>query len=102
MISLLHNSEVYPALCEMRKYRNSKNALTAIPGVGPSIARDLMNIGISVVADLKDKDAETLYDLSNKYYGVVQDKCLLYVFRCAVYFANGGNDPEKLKWWNWK
>jgi len=28
---------------------------------------------------------------------------LLYVFRCAVYFAENKNpDPEKLKWWNWK
>jgi hypothetical protein len=32
----------------------------------------------------------------------VQDKCLLYEFRCAVYFAEGGRDQEKLKWWNWK
>ncbi|NMB56563.1 pathogenicity locus, partial [Candidatus Beckwithbacteria bacterium] len=31
-----------------------------------------------------------------------QDRCLLYVFRCAVYYAKGGRDPEKLKWWNWK
>jgi len=27
---------------------------------------------------------------------------LLYVFRCAVYFADGGRSPEELKWWNWK
>jgi Pathogenicity locus len=30
------------------------------------------------------------------------DRCVLYVFRCAVYFAsNEAHDPELLKWWNW-
>ncbi|WP_177734368.1 MULTISPECIES: helix-hairpin-helix domain-containing protein [Flavobacterium] len=33
------------------------------------------------------------------------ERCLLYVFRCAVYFAEtpmNRQDSEKLKWWNWK
>jgi hypothetical protein len=31
------------------------------------------------------------------------DRCVLYVFRCAVYFASEAeHDPELLKWWNWK
>ena len=79
--------------------------LMEIPGVGNSIADDLWNIGIASVSDLKGKDPEILYDLSNQYAGAVQDRCLLYVFRCAVYYANTDkkkHDPEKLKWWNWK
>lgn len=85
----------------MRK--TSQNDLLKIPGVGPSIAQDLNNIGINCIADLKDKDPEKLYALSNEFEKTVQDRCLLYVFRCAVYFANHNNpDPEKLKWWNWK
>jgi hypothetical protein len=79
--------------------------LMTIPGVGKSIANDLWRIGIKKVDDLKDKQPEELYDLSNQVAGVVQDRCLLYTFRCAVYFANTANkkqDPEKLKWWNWK
>lgn len=79
--------------------------LAEIPGVGNSIAHDLWNIGITSVDDLKGKDPETLYDLSNQYAGAVQDRCLLYVFRCAVYYASTEkkkHDPEKLKWWNWK
>jgi len=35
----------------------------------------------------------------------VQDRCILYVFRCAVYFAEtpaNEQNSEKLKWWNWK
>ena len=79
--------------------------LTTIPGVGKSIAGDLIQIGIKCVADLKGKDPERLYDDSNKAAGCVQDRCLLYVFRCAVYFAKTPvhkQDTEKLKWWNWK
>jgi len=76
-----------------------------IPGVGRSIAQDLFNIGIKEVDQLKGKDPEQLYQLSNEFAGIVQDRCLLYVFRCAVYFANTKGqkqDERKLKWWNWK
>ena len=79
--------------------------LCQIPGVGKSLATDLWNIGISSVFQLKNKDPETLYKLSNDYAGVVQDRCILYAFRCAVYFANTEkekHESEKLKWWNWK
>ncbi len=77
--------------------------LMQIPGVGKSIAIDLLNIGITSVDDLKGKDPEKLYAKSNKFAGAVQDRCLLYVFRCAVYYAeNTKHVPEKLKWWNWK
>jgi nucleotidyltransferase/DNA polymerase involved in DNA repair len=79
-----------------------KNPLEVIPGIGHSIATDLNNIGIFRVEDLVDKDPQELYDRSNTFAGVVQDRCLLYTFRCAVYFACGGRDPVKLKWWNWK
>lgn len=80
-------------------------ALTIIPGVGKSIATDLYNIGITNIDDLKGKDPEGLYNKSNLFAGCIQDRCLLYVFRCAVYFAEtpiGRQDSEKLKWWNWK
>jgi hypothetical protein len=76
-----------------------------IPSIGKSIANDLWNIGITGVSALKDKDTEVLFDLSNKLVGVNQDRCLLYSFRCAVYYAETevqNRDPELLKWWNWK
>lgn len=78
-----------------------KDELQIIPGIGKSIAEDLRNIGIRKVTDLKGKNPEKLFDKSNKFAGVVQDRCLLYTFRCAVYFAEGGRNKEKLKWWNW-
>jgi hypothetical protein len=79
--------------------------LTQIPGVGKSIATDLWNIGITSLSDLKGKDPELLYELSNRYAGTKQDRCLLYVFRCAIYYADTPkvkHEVEKLKWWNWK
>jgi predicted RecB family nuclease len=80
-------------------------SLTHIPGVGTSIANDLRNIGIQTIDDLKGTDPEQLYELSNQYAGKIQDRCLLYVLRCAVYFAETREqiqDPEKLNWWYWK
>lgn len=79
--------------------------LTTIPGIGKSIAEDLYHIGIRHVHDLRGKDPEQLYEASNQFVGCIQDRCLLYVFRCAVYFAETPLDiqeKEKLKWWNWK
>ncbi len=79
--------------------------LRQIPGVGISIATDLWNIGIRQVSDLQGIKPDYLYAESNKFAGIVQDRCLLYVFRCAVYFAETpetDREPEKLKWWNWK
>jgi len=87
----------------MTTKEKSIHDLMQIPGVGKSIANDLFNIGINNVAGLKNKNPEKLYEKSNRFAGVVQDRCLLYVFRCAVYFAGHKKpDPEKLKWWNWK
>jgi len=80
-------------------------ALREIPGVGKSIAEDLWNIGIRKVEDLKGRDPMELYDRSNREAGCVQDRCLLYVFRCAVYYASthpGDREDALLQWWNWK
>jgi hypothetical protein len=84
---------------------NPLKELIKIPGVGKSIAQDLLDIGIRKISDLKGQNPEELYFLSNKMAGVKQDRCLLYVFRCAVYFAETDpvhQEPDKLKWWNWK
>lgn len=79
--------------------------LQIIPGVGKSIAHNLVDLGINQVEDLRGRLPEDLYDQSNRHAGVVQDRCLLYVFRSAVYFAETPaeeREKEKLKWWNWK
>jgi len=71
--------------------------------VGNSIASDFEKIGISKISDLKDKNPEELYSQICAAQGCQIDRCVLYVCRSAVYFAENKNpDPEKLKWWNWK
>lgn len=88
----------------MRAKRLSVNHnLQDIPGVGPSIARDLIDLGYTRVRQLRDADPEQLYQRLMALRGVHIDRCVLYVFRGAVYFAsNSVHDPELLKWWNWK
>ncbi|MHB9054925.1 MAG: helix-hairpin-helix domain-containing protein [Paludibacteraceae bacterium] len=89
----------------MTQKEKSLLALRQIPGVGISIAKNLFNIGIHSVEDLIGQEPEKLFERSNQFVGVIQDRCLLYVFRCSVYYAN--TDPlnreiDKLLWWNWK
>jgi hypothetical protein len=79
------------------------DALETIPGVGPSIARDLRELGYTCVSDLRGENPAQMY------YGLCElrdahiDRCVLYVFRCAVYYAsNEVYDADLLKWWNWK
>ena len=80
-----------------------KNELLKIPGVGKSIASDLVDLGIKRIEELKGRNPEKLYEDFCILRGQKIDRCMLYVFRCAVYFAsNTEHDPEKLKWWNWK
>ncbi len=89
----------------VRAHDQKRQALTSIPGVGPSIAQNLANIGIRTVSGLKGQTPEQLFDRSNEVAGTIQDRCLLYVFRCAVYYAETDErerEEEKLKWWNWK
>ena len=77
--------------------------LRRIPGVGPSIAQDLLDLGVRSVADLEDANPEALYQRLCAQRGVHQDRCLLYVFRCAVHFAGPEpHNPERLRWWAWK
>jgi hypothetical protein len=77
--------------------------LRTIPGVGKSISRDLWNLGIRSVADLKGRSPERLYRKLCELQGMPVDRCVLYVFRCAVYYASHGRHNSRLlHWWNWK
>ncbi len=77
--------------------------LMEIPGVGEKTAEDLWSMGFKKPDDLAGRDPEELYDRFCAKEGYTVDRCQLYVFRCAVYYASSErHDPELLKWWNWK
>lgn len=81
----------------------SKSELEGVPGIGPSLAEDFRELGFRTVADLGRGDPEAMYESLRTLRGGTMDRCVLYAFRCAVYFASGGrHDPEMLKWWNGK
>lgn len=77
--------------------------LRTIPGVGKETEKDLIMLGYNSVSSLKGANPEELYERECIMRGVRIDRCQLYVYRCAVYFAETENpEPEKLKWWYWK
>jgi hypothetical protein len=87
----------------VRQVGQASRPVQRIPGVGPSIAADLHLLGIHDVAELRGRNPETLYADLCREVGHHVDRCVLYVFRCAVYFASEAKpDAELLKWWNWK
>jgi len=82
---------------------SSLQQLQQIPGVGKTIARDMHNIGIHSIDALKGRQAQQLYDRLCQFKAFPVDRCMLYVFRCAIYYAsNTDHDPQLLKWQNFK
>ena len=82
---------------------SAQKDLQQIPGIGPAMAGDLKRLGIRSVRDLKGRDPERLYRRLCRLEGHHVDRCVLYVFRCAVYYASTRRPhPDKLLWWNWK
>jgi hypothetical protein len=81
----------------------SRSALEELAGIGPSLARDLSDLGFVEPSDLRGQDPEGMFrDLCALRRRKI-DRCVLYAFRCAVYAASTkAPDPELLKWWNWK
>ena len=77
--------------------------LQEIPGVGPRIAGYLESVGVHHIADLRAAVPEELYRRLCRKHARSLDRCLLYVLRCAVYYAsNRRHQSRLLKWWKWK
>ncbi|HAB66719.1 MAG TPA: Pathogenicity locus [Firmicutes bacterium] len=81
-----------------------KTNLTTIPNVGKKTKESLKNIGINYVEDLVGKNPKELYELDCNKKGIKVDKCQLYLFKMAIYYAENKQnlDEKKLKWWYWK
>ena len=77
--------------------------LQNLPGVGPNMERHLQSLGYDTIASLRGADPEEMYARECAACGQTLDRCVLYVYRCAVYVAETEHpEPEKCKWWNWK
>lgn len=87
----------------VKRGKATRVGLEAIPGIGPALAAKLERIGVQAVSDLCGADPQALYDRLAALEAAPVDRCVLYTFRCAVYFAsNTQHDPDKLKWWTWQ
>jgi uncharacterized protein YdeI (YjbR/CyaY-like superfamily) len=75
-----------------------------LPGIGRTFAADFARIGITRLSQLCGKSPEKLFlklKQANERAGHATSKNYLYVLRMAVYAAEGGRDPDKLKWSEW-
>lgn len=72
--------------------------LEDIPNVGPAIAADLRQLGITSPADLPGRDPYAMYHDLCRITGQRQDPCLLDTFLAAVRFMEGA--PKK-PWWKY-
>ena len=72
--------------------------LTAIPNVGPAVARYLHRVEISAISDLRGCEPHELFERLCAIDGHRHDPCLLDTFVAAVAFANG--EPAR-PWWEY-
>jgi hypothetical protein len=67
------------------------------------MAKHLIDIGYTSIESLKGQDPEEIYLKDCSHHGRKVDRCVLYIYRLAVYYAeNDNHEPDTLKWWNWK
>lgn len=79
--------------------------LRTIPGIGRVFAEDFARIGVTRIAQVRGRSPERLFQKlleANALEGHPTSKNYLYVIRMVVYYADGGRDPEKLRWNAWK
>ena len=78
--------------------RESLSRLEDIPNIGPSIAADLRQLGITTPAQLPGRDPYAMYDDLCRITGQRHDPCLLDTFIAAVRYMEGS--PKK-PWWKY-
>jgi hypothetical protein len=72
--------------------------LVDIPNVGPAVAADLRQLGITQPADLLGRDPYEMYDDLCRTTGQRHDPCVLDTFIAAVRYMAG--EPKK-PWWKY-
>ena len=77
-------------------------SLRDLAGIGPSIERNLHDLGVRSVKSLAACRGDKLYQRLCKSTGIRQDPCVLDTFRCAVAQAQNPDLPaEQRHWWWW-
>src|SRR5271163_4440149 len=82
----------------MKSKRENLARLEEIPNVGPAIAADLRQLGITLPDELPGRDPYEMYDDLCRITGQRHDPCLLDTFIAAVRFREGA--PKK-PWWKY-
>lgn len=72
--------------------------LEDIPNVGPAIAADLRQMGITTPAELPGRDPFAMYDELCRLTGQRHDPCVLDTFIAAVRYMEGA---PKRPWWKY-
>lgn len=103
MMSELMTCENVEQNIKMYHQITPKTDLCTIPGVGLNMKQHMINLGYHWVEDLKQANPEEMYQQDCILHGTELDRCVLYVYRLAVYFATTPSpEQEKLTWWYWK
>ena len=79
-------------------HKNDATKFEHIPNVGPRIAADFRELGLTKPSDLADKNPLMLYQRLCTLTGTRQDPCVLDTFMAAVDFMNGA---PSLPWWHY-
>jgi hypothetical protein len=68
------------------------------------MARHLIAAGHPTIASLKGQNPDDVYARDCVAQGMAVDRCALYCYRLAVYYADhDGRLPEdRQNWWDWK
>jgi Pathogenicity locus len=72
--------------------------LTALPNIGPAVARYLARLGVASQGDLRGRDPTELFRRLCELDGVDHDPCLLDTLTAVVDHANGA--PAR-PWWSY-
>ena len=86
------------ATTRQAKSRRDVVRLEDIPNVGPAVAADLRQLGITTPSELQGRDPYAMYDDLCRITGQRHDPCLLDTFIAAVRYLEGG--PKK-PWWKY-
>ncbi len=76
--------------------------LEQIPGIGKKMAEKLVQLGYHRIADLKKANPEEMYLRYSALVGGPVDRCVLYIWRIAVDYAQHPEKAAKKQWWDYK